>query len=255
MPADVRAQVLERDHHCCRVCGRYVDRPAVHHTNFGGDARGMGGRRVHDPNFLITVGWLPGHDCHLGLLHADKRRFQELSWEVVRHPGVSILQLERWMHGCRRPTLEETSQLFWAKVDRREPDECWEWQGSRGASGHGQLSAKALRPVPIRAHVMSFFLEHGRWPVPACLHRCDNAPCVNPAHLYEGTQQQNMEDRRVRNPRYGAANPAAKHAGLVGVIRERVARGEPQAQIARDLHISSAVVSRIARGINYPVTG
>lgn len=252
IPTDVRRRVLARDGSTCRVCGRFVSQPALHHTNFGGDARGMGGQKVHDPDYLITVGWLPGHDCHLGLLHAHKRRFQQLSWDVVHHPGVSILQLERWMHGSRTPSLDETAALFWVKVDRRGADECWEWQGSCRPSGHGQLSAKALRPTPIGAHVMSFFLEHGRWPSPSCLHHCDNASCVNPAHLYEGTQWQNMQDRKARKPRFGAMNPAAKHGGFVAEIRARADAGQSQAQICRDLHINSAVVSRIVRRINYP---
>ena len=66
IPTDVRAVVDERDQHFCRVCGEYLgpDRRALHHIVYGGDDVGMGGRRVHNPDQIITVGWLPGQDCH-----------------------------------------------------------------------------------------------------------------------------------------------------------------------------------------------
>jgi hypothetical protein len=152
----------------------------------------------------------------------------------------------------KAPTLEQTIALFWAKVDVRGFDECWEWQGSRVPAGYGQLSARAIKATPIRAHAFSYFIEHGRWPKPACLHRCDNPPCVNPQHLYEGDQAQNMRDRKDRNPRWGAMNPAAKHGRLVDEIRKMVDNGSSQADICRSLHLNSAVVSRIVRRINYP---
>jgi hypothetical protein len=156
------------------------------------------------------------------------------------------------------PTIEDTVALFWSKVSVGGPDECWEWNGARTkpvrgqAEGYGFLQARRFKPTPIKAHVFSYMLANARWPRLHVLHTCDNPPCVNPAHLYEGTQAQNMADRAARKPRFGAANPAAKHGGLVGQIRGRIEAGETQADVARSLHLNSGVVSRIARGVNYP---
>src|SRR4051812_3575757 len=61
--ADVRDAVIERDGQCCRVCGQWVEYPALHHIVF----RSQGGLDV--PSNLITIGWLPGHDCHLPIAH------------------------------------------------------------------------------------------------------------------------------------------------------------------------------------------
>lgn len=149
-----------------------------------------------------------------------------------------------------RKVSQEATERFWAKVDKG--GECWLWTGSRTPSGHGQLSVRALSSKPIRAHRFSFYLEHGRWPEPACLHTCDVASCVNPAHLYEGDQVQNMRDRKERNPRWGARNPNAKHSDNVEEIRAAVRSGELQRVVAERYGTTQGVVSRIARGVNFP---
>lgn len=86
---------------------------------------------------------------------------------------------------------------FWAMVKKGNPNECWEWQGSR-AQNYGQLSFRWPNGArrPMRAHVASFLIHNGRLPAKGlCVcHTCDNPPCVNPAHLWEGTTKQNMRD-------------------------------------------------------------
>src|SRR5689334_4116509 len=72
-------------------------------------------------------------------------------------------------------------ERFWSKVDRRAPAECWLWLGSRDDKGYGRLDRNKRI---ARAHRLAWELTHG--PIPDGLvvrHRCDNPPCVNPAHL------------------------------------------------------------------------
>jgi hypothetical protein len=61
-----------------------------------------------------------------------------------------------------------------------------------------------------KAHRLAFFLTEGHWPEPQCNHHCDNPPCCNPEHLYEGTQTQNNEDMVSRGrhvpPPFGELN-------------------------------------------------
>jgi 5-methylcytosine-specific restriction endonuclease McrA len=98
IPKSVREIVDARDGYSCRVCGKWLghERRAVHHIEYGGDLTGMGGRRIHDPDTMITVGWLPGDcQCHQ-LVHGNKRLWQPVLLAVVNKPGVTALQLRRW---------------------------------------------------------------------------------------------------------------------------------------------------------------
>lgn len=90
VPAAMRAQILARDNGCCRVCGRFVDTPGLHHVDY----RSQGG--LHLPENLITIGWTPGHDCHLPIVHANKRLWQPILRQVAITDGVNGLQLLRW---------------------------------------------------------------------------------------------------------------------------------------------------------------
>lgn len=88
---------------------------------------------------------------------------------------------------CRLPLAER----FWTWVDKRDPDECWEWQGSRNKQHYGRVMANGRVQL---AHRLAYELAHGAVPEQLILHACDNPPCVNPAHLFPGSQADNVRD-------------------------------------------------------------
>lgn len=83
---------------------------------------------------------------------------------------------------------------------------CWLWIGSLRDNGYGLYSPRVNgKRRTASAHRWSWELRHG--PIPAGMqanHKCDVPSCVNPDHLFLGTQSDNMKDacrkRRVNAP-------------------------------------------------------
>jgi hypothetical protein len=87
-------------------------------------------------------------------------------------------------------------QRFWSKVDKRGPDECWPWVG--GVDGRGYGRSRYNGSGRTTAHRIAWQLANGRDALLFVLHRCDNPVCCNPAHLWEGTQSENMRDMAAK---------------------------------------------------------
>jgi hypothetical protein len=122
--------------------------------------------------------------------------------------------LEKRRQTMAQRALERAPARFWKLVDKRGPEDCWEWLGKRTEKNYGRFTWPKKKNV--RAHRVAFFLTHGKWPKENCLHSCDNRPCCNPSHLSDGSQQENLrqafERKRMKAPPrlLGEDNPKSK---------------------------------------------
>jgi hypothetical protein len=140
----------------------------------------------------------------------------------------------------------KTLKRFWAKVNKAGPvpphapeiGPCWQWIGGRMNSwGYGGFGVAGK---PHLAHRVAWLIHHGTWPNRHVLHACDNRRCVNPAHLREGTDADNMRDRMDRGGYFMKLSESA--------AREILASNEPGKVLAARFGVSISTVSDIQRG-------
>lgn len=128
--------------------------------------------------------------------------------------------------------------------------ECIEHTQRGRSGGYGGTTWKGRS---IGLHVKAYCVAHGLEAVPAGMlvrHKCDNPRCINPGHLELGTHADNMNDRNIRNR--GAKGSRHGRTVLdeeaVNKIRELLAVGATQRDLAARFGVSQRTIGRISRG-------
>ena len=119
---------------------------------------------------------------------------------------------------------ESVAVNFWKKVNFFGPNGCWVWTGAKQASGHGTLGLGGRNAGNVSAHRWSYAYCYGVDPGELCVcHKCDNRPCVNPEHLFLGTQAENMADmaRKGRAAWHKKTRPDDTRAKIAAALRGR----------------------------------
>ena len=144
---------------------------------------------------------------------ASKRKnipAQRIAYELGT--GKNIPVLSRLYRKCKNEICVNPEHLrlvitgpdlatrFWSKVLKTET--CWIWKGYKTKFGHGMISTSSSSSFPKYAHRVAWSLTNGEIPKGKIIcHKCDNASCVNPDHLYLGNFSDNMYDVWNRNRR------------------------------------------------------
>jgi hypothetical protein len=176
----------------------------------------------------FSFGWRYGKMSHcLGRAHQ--------LYHPSIHPNVENIKMTY---------TSEFSDRFWAKVDRKGPDDCWIHQNAPLRDGYSKQFGKL-------AHRLAYELAKGEIPAGLLVrHGCDNPRCVNPRHLSLGTQLDNMRDMHARG-RAGSSKRKLKIWNARDIREIHDAYGVSCTKIAKIYGLTSGHVRNICRGARW----
>lgn len=129
-------------------------------------------------------------------------------------------------------------------------DECWEWKKHRSKQGYGSA---VWNKKSYKSHRLAYEFHKGKIPENICvLHKCDNPPCGNPAHLFLGTNKDNVNDR-VKKGRNGNSLGENSHLSKlknneVLKIKKLLAKGTHVLVISRLYDVTKETIYGIRDG-------
>ncbi len=166
---------------------------------------------------------------------------------------LSDIESSRW--NFSKKSLQDR---FWSKVEKT--DDCWVWKGTLGNTNYGEFIIKKNgKWVPMRPSRLSYLLKYGVLPDDKyVLHTCDTPLCVNPNHLFIGTQKDNIQDalKKGRIPKGENSYRAKLSEAQIREIRSRyIPRVTTQRQLASEFGVSHTVIGRVINNLSYKNSG
>jgi hypothetical protein len=139
-------------------------------------------------------------------------------------------------------------QRLQAKICFDGLTKCWEWLAGTDKDGYGKFW---INGETLRAHRVVFTMMFGKVPNGLCVcHVCDNPGCVNPAHLWAGTTNDNNVDKGEKNRAPFGINHGRHKLPVEKVrrIMELKAKGIGPSEIGRQVGLSVGHVSNVYYG-------
>lgn len=134
-------------------------------------------------------------------------------------------------------------ERFFLKVQKTGT--CWLWTGSKNKQGYGYFKVNGKVE---KAHRISYFIHNGKIPNKRnILHSCDNPFCVNPKHLFAGTQSENMIDC-VKKKRHQNQILTEKQ---IPIIRKMYKEGKSQVEIGRKFGVARETIKNVITNIRW----
>jgi len=122
---------------------------------------------------------------------------------------------------------------------------CWQWRSHTDKDGYGVLPGAHQN---TRAHRLSYEIHHGTIPEGMIVcHHCDNPGCVNPDHLFVGTQKDNAQDALMKGRHYiGEKNGRSKLTKEN--VKEILASDLNGQQLANKFGVTRSTINNVRRG-------
>lgn len=178
---------------------------------------------------------------HCGTTVLPHQKLSRKQWDETRYCSISC---------SRKATEGDPEERFWRSVDKTPGHgpwgDCWLWTGSRFELGYGRFCDDG---VIEQSHRRSYRKAKDTTIQPGIgiCHRCDNPPCVNPDHLFEGTPKANHDDKVAKGRQtQGEASPFAKLTEAA--VLEIRASSESGSVLAKRYGVAKNVILKAKRG-------
>lgn len=171
----------------------------------------------------------------MSVMYADDRELMSKKVQLL-NSDITPADINRLYSGCIKAFASNNSEIT---------DECWLWQRLTSPGGYGviQLTVPEIGTGTVDTHRLSWRIWNGQIPKGTFYvnHHCDVRRCINPAHLYLGTPEENAQDRVIRN----RSNQSNLTPEDVKAIRIAYAKGELAKDLAKEYQISTRSISDI----------
>lgn len=198
-------------------------------------------------------------DCHEQPATHKRPKVCQQCWDnryrynLGKHCPICDKPILNWAKACHdhSPTLRahEYEKKFWSLVDRRSDGECWNWLGYYIKDGYGRIK---IHGKNILAHRLAYTLTYGKIPdgMLVC-HTCDNRACINPSHLFIGTDLDNSRDMYSKGREVILVGEDQGNSKLtsyqVMLIRQLVDSGSSYAELGRRFNVNETTIGNIAK--------
>ena len=184
--------------------------------------------------------------CKVEGCNQEKRKLGYCRKHYQRFKKYGSPETRKWSQA----PLEER---FWMRVDKRSPEECWEWTGQK-INGYGRISLGKKSEGSDGAHRLSWLFANEGQSIPTgmhIMHSCDNPGCVNPSHLSIGTPKENAHDM-IRKGRKRVVAPVGEGNGksLINaeIVRQIKQSTDSHAALARQFNVSPNCIRGVRIG-------
>lgn len=140
--------------------------------------------------------------------------------------------------------LESATKRFYERFIPITETGCWIWEACLGNHGYGVIGYGGHQKT-ICAHRFSWMIHHGEIPEGMdVLHKCDVRACVNPSHLFLGTQRDNNKDK-IKKSRQAKGRQLPISKLSEEAVREIRKSTETQAMLAIRYGVNQSEISRV----------
>lgn len=188
----------------------------------------------------------------LSKAQGEKNIFEESS---IIKKIASLLEFKK-NYRSNQNTKKSNLQKFFEKIAYGSSD-CWYWIGGLTSGNYGNFRLLGEN----KAHRVSWLIHNGKIPQGLCvLHKCDVSSCVNPEHLFLGTQQENIDDMKKKGRMVCKGHKGDKHPGhkltmeKIDWLKNEYKNGiKSYKQLAVELNLATMTVYRAINNISWKV--